>query len=257
MRAAKSSGEAGLLRHVAVETQPRMLVMPLRPGPNPGVAAAVPRPGATPAAPLPSPEPVPASAYEDARARGLRDGHAAGLQQGLEEAQRRIDEATRAAQAAAEAQARRAAEDQAAQWEQRRRRLDDVLESMGPLLQARMDQLETEAIALAFEVVCRILGDDASRAEVVGSMVSHAFAQLRSPPVRVRLHPADLALLDEDHGLRQRHPQVQWLADTSVTGGGCLVDSTAGTLDARLDLQLQRLLQCWRDRASNNDGAAR
>lgn len=244
-----------LLRHAVVHAEPRVLALPRRSRPAAAaLAVSSPQAGPTPMA-LPTVQPTPESVYQDARDRGLREGHEAGLRKGLEDAQRRLDEATRAARSAVEAEARRAADQQAAQWQECRQRLDTVIESLAPLLQSHVARLESDAIALAFEVICRVLGSDDSRREVVGAMVTQAFAQLRSQPLRVRLHPADLALLEDGSDLRHRHPHVEWLADARVSAGGCLVDSNAGTLDARLDVQLQRLLQSWRDSGSLSEGA--
>jgi flagellar assembly protein FliH len=250
-----------LLRNVALQAQPRVLARPQRPAP---AVVAVP-----PAAPArtaaldvpPSPSPVPAldAEIEAARAKGLQEGREAGLQLGLKDAQARLDEATQAAQAAAAAQLERESARLAKQWAERLARLDAVVTALDAQLSRHWEGLEAEAAELAFEVACRVLGDAAGRRQLIEGMVTQAMSGLRTQPLRVRLSAADLALIDETGadgaGLRARHPRVEWIADPAVQAGGCLIDGDGGTLDARLEVQLQRLLQQWRGAAAKETPA--
>lgn len=123
--------------------------------------------------------------------------------------------------------------------------MDRLLAELERSTSEHLQALEGDAIELAFEVVCRLLGEPSSRRSVVESLVRQGFAGLRSQALRVRLHPADLALIEEHAALRLSHPGVEWLGDGSVANGGCLIDSRKGTLDARLETQLRQLLQAW------------
>ncbi len=66
--------------------------------------------------------------------------------------------------------------------------------------------------------------------------------------VRVRLHPDDEArvrvALAEEHGLGA---PFAMLADGSVSVGGCIIDTEAGRIDARLDVQLDQIAQSLRN----------
>jgi len=259
---------APLLRGVHLQAQPRVLARPQRvpsaplpeaahaPPPGPGgkpVVVAMPPPVAAVAVALPD------EVFEQARAKGLQEGREAGLQLGLKDAQERLGEATRAAQAAAAAALERESARLAQQCADRVARVDALARAFEERLASHCAALESEAAVLAFGVVCRLLGDAAGRRETVEALVGQAMSSLRSQAVRVRLHAADLALLDEGEsrgtsGLRARHPGIEWVADAAVPAGGCLIDSAGGTLDARLDSQLQRLLQHWRAVLSGEAG---
>ena len=250
-----------LLRGVALHTQPRVLGRPQRPAPAVPIAAAngeplsaapdaQPRPvAAGPAGPMPA-GPAWDEALAQARAEGLQQGREAGLQLGLKDAQARLDEATEAAQAAAAAKLERESARLSKQWSDRLARLDALLESFESQMSRCWAHLEVDAAELAFEVACRVLGDAAGRRRLIEDMVAQAMSGLRGQTQRVRLSAADLALIDQAEagtaGLRSRYPGIEWVADPMVQAGGCLIDGEGGTLDARLDVQLQRLLQQWR-----------
>lgn len=251
-----------LLRGVEIEPLPHMLARPHRVQAVAPVQAAVKKhesahvldglPSAAPdAAPPAAVTLLPDAVYEQARAKGLEEGRAAGLQLGLKDARERIDEATRTAQAAAGADLERATSRLTQQWTDRLAKLDAVTCAFEDRLASHWTALEADAVVLAFETVCRLLANAAGQRETVEALVAQAMCGLRSQPMRVRLNAADLALLDHADanggtGLRARHPGIEWVADAAVRVGGCLIDSAAGTLDARLDTQLQRLLQNWR-----------
>lgn len=239
---------SSLLRDVTVHAQRRTLERPGRAAP---VELAI-RPASQSAMCLPlvaAPAANHEQVYDSAHARGMQEGREAGLQQGLKEAQLRIDEAVRAALATAQAKAVREAAAQAQQWTEGLRRLDSLAGEFEHALQLRLDDLEAHAVTLAFETVCCLLGDRAQRLPLVRDLVSQGMAKLRGQPLRLRLNGQDLALLDTlapTEGLRDRYPQIEWVADAGVVCGGCLIDTVAGTLDARLDSQLKRLLELWR-----------
>jgi flagellar assembly protein FliH len=240
-----------LLRGLAVHAQPRVLARPHRPAPAAPTAAAIVQ------ATVPIDTPAPAQparmleeAFDAARAQGLQEGREAGLQLGLKDAQARLDEATEAAKAAAAAQIERESARLAKQWADRFARLDAVVKTFEIQLPQQWARLEVDAVELAFEVACRVLGDAAGRRQLVEDMVAQAMSALRGQPLRVRLSAVDLALIDtsaaDGLSLRERHAGVEWIADPDVQTGGCLIDGDGGTLDARLEVQLQRLLQHWK-----------
>jgi flagellar biosynthesis/type III secretory pathway protein FliH len=260
-----------LLRGVAVHAQPRVLARPQRalaagrpiagadaePVAGAGAAPRVPKPDAqalhvatAPVATMP-PGPALDEALAQARAEGLRQGREAGLQLGLKDAQAKLDEANQAAQAAATAKLERELARLSKQWSDRLARLDALVASFEGQVSRCWSHLEVDAAELAFEVACRVLGASAQRRRLIEDMVAQAMSGLRGQPLRVRLSALDLALLDAAEeggsaGLRARHPGIEWVSDPTVQAGGCLIDGEGGTLDARLDVQLQRLLQQWR-----------
>lgn len=221
---------------------------------------------AVPAASVIGPlEPQPASSAADGEAAsqssraaetlGYEAGYAQGQREGLTDAAQRVEEATRRAVESAEAEAKTAREAE-------RRRIDDalaehaaltrrVLEHLQQHVDAALGQIEEQAVAIAYEAVCRLVAEAAPGVEAIRAAIRGAFGELRGKPaLRVRLHPQDLATLQagpDAQALLQGFPGVSWTADDNVAIGGCLVDTAAGALDARFEVQLRALGQSWRD----------
>lgn len=245
------AGTHALLRNVHLAQAPHVLARPAR-GPAiltlPVAASTLQGPGEGTTSMVDGMN-GPQAALEEARLRGLaegrRQGFEEGLRQGLRDAATQVESARMQAMTDARTEADVAAAEQAERWGERGRRLDHVLAGFERAASEHLQALEGDAIELAFEVVCRLLGEPSLRKTVVESMVRRGFAGLRSQALRIRIHPADLGLLDECADLRAAHPGVEWVGDQSVEAGGCLLDSRKGTLDARLDVQLRQLLKAW------------
>lgn len=182
-----------------------------------------------------------AAVLEEERQRAREEG----LRDGLREAQLRVDEAIRQQvqhlQDRAQAQAQTLQQAHAAELG----RMSSIAKHLETALETRLQSVEADAIELAFAAVCQILGDCAATQDTVSTAVRRALLQVTSGKVhRVRLNPADHALL-QGGALTAEHPTVEWLPDAAVTPGGCLLESTQGTLDTRLDRQLERLKTLW------------
>jgi len=148
------------------------------------------------------------------REQAARRGHAQGVQQG--------EDAAREAAAAHIAC------------------LNTLAQTLQQGRQALLAQNEDMLVEISFTAICRMLGTQAaSRAGLVSQVRSliedeHALEQLR-----VRLHPQDLQLLAADR--EDLDARLQFEVDHTIALGGCLIDSPRGTLDARLELQVQQL----------------
>ena len=152
------------------------------------------------------------AAYGEAERRGLEDGAA--------QAQRVAEDLVQAQVARLQAAA------------------GALLQAQGTLTPA----LQEDAVELAFTIVCRVLGEQAATRAGIHAMLQVQLAALRERrELTVRLHPADCALMaaaEMDGGAALRY-----VPDTGIELGGCLIDSPAGTLDARLEYQLGQLRQ--------------
>lgn len=124
-----------------------------------------------------------------------------------------------------------------------REQVERVAAIAAALSQSKVKVLEDAhdmVVEIAFAAVCRMLGQHAARRDVVAAMVEELTAAARSAgPLCVRLHAHDLALLQGGDVLLDARVSLQ--ADASVKIGGCMLDSSSGTLDARLETQLARL----------------
>jgi flagellar biosynthesis/type III secretory pathway protein FliH len=159
----------------------------------------------------------------------------------------RVEESTRAGQAYREAVERGLAEgrDQAvAEGRAARQQLAEqgrrVLESLRRQVTERAGECEDALVGIAFAAVCKLLGEQAAGVEGLRALVRQACADLgEHEELRVRLHPADLTLLRlAPDGVPDG---VVVVPDAAVALGGCMVDSNAGTLDARLEIQMAEL----------------
>lgn len=105
--------------------------------------------------------------------------------------------------------------------------------------------IEDVAVAIAFEAVCKMLGSAAASRDGIRALVHEAAAHAAgAQQVTVRLHPGDLAALQAAGGMEgalASGARVQWVADKSIELGGCVVETDGGTLDARLETQVERL----------------
>jgi type III secretion protein L len=127
-----------------------------------------------------------------------------------------------------------------AQWD---RALQGVRESQD-LLEAKY---EPEIVRMAVKIAEKIIGEELrSRPETIAAIARECLRGVRhehSLTLRVNPKEADelqrhLKSLIEVAGSGRR---IQVLEDSSVSSGGCIVDSVVGVIDARLETQLRCL----------------
>jgi flagellar assembly protein FliH len=188
-------------------------------------------------------------AYEDAVTRGLAHG--------MEQAEQRIGE---------EIERRWAAQKRV--WDaELQRQKDEFAATVGALRaavaalnRARHDLLpvmEEQAIALAFEAVCRILGPQAPMPTaqeglqaLLVNLVSGGLQQMHGHQVlTIRLHPQDHAAIvsafGEGKGTGTLATEVQWVADARLARLAPRLESAHGSLDVSMQTQLERLMSLW------------
>ncbi|MCS6915157.1 MAG: FliH/SctL family protein [Myxococcales bacterium] len=106
---------------------------------------------------------------------------------------------------------------------------------------------EADLRVLAVRIAERILGRElALHPDAVVDIAAEALAQAGGPrEVLLRVHPDDLKALERGRPrLLARCSQaqaVQLRADPAVPRGGCIVETELGTVDARLQVQLQAI----------------
>lgn len=153
-----------------------------------------------------------------ARQRALQEAQAAGHAQGL-------------------AQAREA-------HQQKLQELDAVIGKLGALLGEQLAAAEDLAVAIAYESVVRIVGETVARPEGVRAVVAQAIAAARQQERLVVRVPADdyhllIEALPASDPLAR--PGIEIRPDAQLADGGCVIDTDAGQLDARLATQLAAL----------------
>lgn len=168
------------------------------------------RPFRVPAAAPAAPDPVAAAAAEAAR-RGYAEGRAAG-------------EAELAA-AIAEFHGRAAA----------------ALSRLSDLEAAKVRELEHRLLELALAAASRVVREriEADDPVAVRALREALDALPASAEVRVRLHPDDAESIGRETESEVARGRIVLVPDPSIARGGCVVESSVGTVDATLGHALE------------------
>jgi len=131
------------------------------------------------------------------------------------------------------------------QHAERLQQLDQTIAGLQSALDQSIDGLIDVGVDIVYEAVTRILGrtlvDKSGAAAVVREVIRAAKDRSR---LLIRVNPSDQAVLlsmrDQlIEGLSTQHAEI--VADERVELGGCLLETPAGNLDGRLEVQLQQL----------------
>ena len=121
------------------------------------------------------------------------------------------------------------------------RQLEDLTQSLNLSVQTSLEESEDMMVSIVFEAVCKIVGDALATQEGVGAVVKEALARIRGKSaVIIRVNPLDLELIEESAAFGIAS-EADWRADEGIPMGGCVIESEYGTLDARIDTQLNQL----------------
>ena len=126
------------------------------------------------------------------------------------------------------------------------RSLEQVLRALPAHHAELLTQAEEDMVALSMETVHRLLGEQAAQVDVVRDLVQCAVRNYRGErEVAVHLHPSDYQCLLTDVAFSTwqagQQAGVRLIADHDVQLGGLMLRTNAGSLDARLEYQLQML----------------
>jgi flagellar assembly protein FliH len=105
---------------------------------------------------------------------------------------------------------------------------------------------ESMMVSLTLEVAQKLVADMPISAAMVEAVVHDALGQVESTAqVTVRLHPADLKLLQKAHSsllvTDEGANEFRFLGSPDVTRGGCLVQTRFGVVDARRETKFDLL----------------
>jgi flagellar assembly protein FliH len=197
--------------------------------------------------------------FREGFTRGLEEGRSQGLAEGREAGRQAVEREARAAQDAVVA---------------RLTMLGRLLAELPAEMGRRLASAEDDMIALSHAAICRILGEQLVTRVGVAQVVAQAIREAGGgglpsaadrQPLSVHAHPSDIATLQADDriaawmaGSAHGGPApVRWVSDERVAVGGCLVRSTEGTLDARLEVQLEALRQLLLEARGSDAGRSR
>lgn len=170
------------------------------------------------------------AALAEARREGERAGYEEGLRKGLADARSQGEAALQKAVAGA-----RATLDQ---------QHESVRKLRGALEAAHAECLrlaEDEMVALCFDTICRVVGEEALAPEHVRARIRQLVASSGDEAsVAIHLHPRDAALFDNsDEPDARGRPTIRCVPDPQVAPGDCTVRGTAGGLEQRLESTLE------------------
>ncbi|MBA2355786.1 MAG: hypothetical protein H0V80_14105 [Acidobacteria bacterium] len=123
------------------------------------------------------------------------------------------------------------------------RRLAQTLEDLTLLRETMVRQTERELVQLSLAIARRILHREISVDPDLTAALAHiALERLgTTTPAVVRLHPDDYAVVMAGQLTPISGRQVEVRADSSVSRGGCLVESEFGYINASVDAQVDEI----------------
>lgn len=131
------------------------------------------------------------------------------------------------------------------QWEQKARQWDDALVELRVQNEAALQQLHAACGELTLAALTKILGEQLSGAAPISAAIDHLIQESGlTAPLKIALAPSHYAELVRAGGLRSQHgpaDAIELRPDAQVRYGGCLLETTAVTVDGRYEIQLQKL----------------
>lgn len=222
---------SGIIRAVRVSVESRVLPVPEASPPksqSAGLPVGVSVTGAATSRELPTAvtaAAVGALELEVLRREALESGREQGLQQGRAAGERECSRQVQLLRTVVE-------ESRAAQ-----------LRELGALAQSATD--------IVLVAVGKILGDAFASREAAFAAVQAVIRRCHERShLRVCVAPGDFEMLSARHGElmeRSRAGELELVADERVVLGGCIVESASGSLDGRLEVQMQRLHETLRN----------
>jgi flagellar assembly protein FliH len=175
---------------------------------------------------------------QDAYCRGLADGERGGFEKGRQAA----EEAGREQLGEALRGLRRAASE-----------LEDLRRSI-------CEEVEEQTVQLALAVARKVAGRELSTdPQALAGIVREAFGRVEGGGrITIRLNPADLERLSGiQPAILPRFTEsglTAFVADEAISPGGCLVETEAGAIDARLEQQFRVVEEAFRAEIAGGAG---
>jgi flagellar assembly protein FliH len=125
--------------------------------------------------------------------------------------------------------------------------------------QRAWEEIEPQVIGLVFELAQKVIKQEvtASR-EVALSMIKNALRRVaESGTLRIRVHASDLETVrshrEDLMSLLDGIPHIEIIEDRRVGAGGCIVETEAGNIDARIETQLQEVADTLEQMVAHRD----
>lgn len=143
----------------------------------------------------------------------------------------------------------------AAQQEARARleALASLLDELGRTRDEIAMRYEEDIVQLALAVAARIVRQESSLGpETVRELLRETLPRTGgTKKITVSIHPDDMEMLERDlHALEAMtdgRAQVEWVADSSISPGGCFVETERGGIDATVETRVSRIVDSLLD----------
>ena len=175
-----------------------------------------------------------ADLFEQAKKAGYEAGFKLGLQQGIEKG---IADGHESARKTEEEKAKKLLQDSIT-------RFNKLEQELKKALSERSKYLEEKSIQLATQIAFKVIGNSTVVPELCKTMLEEALSHTHSDYlIKIRIHPNDLVLIrSENSQLDVEYcGELQWIPDSSLIYGGCVLETDHGVLDASLQTQLDEL----------------
>ncbi len=126
------------------------------------------------------------------------------------------------------------------------KQITDLFHSLKDIHELLFQEMENSAVEVVFEAITKIIGHAATDKKLAYDITREAIEQVKGRDkiiVRVSIKDYEMvkAALNQENTGELLAKNISVIADNLVQLGGCLIETEAGHLDARLEIQLQRL----------------
>jgi flagellar assembly protein FliH len=140
--------------------------------------------------------------------------------------------------------------------------LSAVIESVADFRKELVEQYETELLDLVLAICRKIIYCEISvNHQVIQETVRHILDDAPAgQPVTVRLHPKDMAavekLISSTEVSATDMNRVSMVSDTSVSRGGCRLETPHGDMDATIETRLKNVYDVLKRTGAGSDGTS-
>ncbi|MCF8024333.1 MAG: flagellar assembly protein FliH [Desulfobacteraceae bacterium] len=125
--------------------------------------------------------------------------------------------------------------------------LADALEQISRLRESLLSKSKEDMVRLVMAVARQVVQTDVEEKEdiIVNTVKKTLEAAVAADEYYIRVHPEDLAIVKEHEPLflaaMKGLQNIHFMADESISRGGCVAESRAGDVDATIETQLSEI----------------
>jgi len=136
--------------------------------------------------------------------------------------------------------------------------LEKLLDELAQARKQTYERIESEIVGLAMAIARKIVGQELSTSpQIVVNVIRQAQRHLESAgSICIKLNPQDLEMLDREipqlGSDLSNSGDLSFAGEASIARGGCVIETDAGNIDARLETQFKAIEECFRAARSND-----